>query len=412
MNHPQENQASSRQLAVGDVLFSEGDRADCAYIIEDGTLEISTVSEGQRVVITELGAGEIVGEMGVIDSAPRTATATAISATRLMVVTRNQLTERIAQADPILKLLVKILLDRYRSGLNTVKGDASLASPQDELISEDVVGEYVRHGIDKIRLEAELKDALAQGQLQVNYQPLLDCATRKVAGFEALTRWHHPARGAISPGLFITLAEETSLIVPVGLYVFETACAQLQQFQQREGYGPGSLFMSINVSARQIADPDFIVQAASRADRFGLNRADIKLEITESLAVDMQATDVWIDRAHELGFQVSLDDFGTGYSSLATLYQLDVDYAKIDQAFVRPLETEPRAKELLRGIVALMRALRLKVVVEGIEEAAELDYISELGCHLAQGFLIGKSLPADDAAALLDDPSRLDSLKI
>ncbi len=396
-------QQNTRVVRSGEVLFREGDKADCAYIIESGELEISTHSEGQSVIICRLAAGEIVGEMGVIDSAPRTATATALGETRLMVVTRDQLTERIAQADPILKLLVKILLDRYRSGLNKVKGDIGLSERDEELFSEDIVGEYIRHGIDKIRLEAELKEALKQQQLKVFYQPLLDIPTRQVAGFEALTRWRHPTRGRISPGLFITLAEETSLIVPVGLFVFESACRELAEFQEiRAGTGPRP-FMSINVSGRQIANPEFIEQAAAITDRFGIDRASIKLEITETLAIDLDLTESWIERSHELGFQVSLDDFGTGYSSLATIYHLAVDYAKIDQAFVRPLHTDQRSVELLRGIVALLRGLGLKIVVEGIERQQQLDYVAELGCDLAQGYLIGQSLDRVAAQRMLID---------
>lgn len=394
-------QANTRVLSSGDVLFREGDRADCAYIIESGSLEISTHSEGQHVIICRLTAGEIVGEMGVIDSAPRTATAVALDETRLMVVTRNQLTERIAQADPILKLLVKILLDRYRSGLNKVKGDIGLIERDEELFSEDVVGEYIRHGIDKIRLEAELKEALKQQQLRVFYQPLLDIRRGQVAGFEALTRWRHPTRGQISPGLFITLAEETSLIVPVGLYVFEAACKQLAELQRlRAGTGQPT-FMSINVSGRQIADRRFIEQAAAITDRHGIDRASIKLEITETLALDLARTETWIAHAHELGFQVSLDDFGTGYSSLATIYRLAVDYAKIDQAFVRPLNEDQRSVELLRGIVSLLRGLGLKIVVEGIEHQEQLDYVAQLGCDYAQGYLIGQSLDQDEARRIL-----------
>lgn len=410
MNDSLHEQENARQLASGELLFREGDAADCAYIVEEGQLEISTISEGQVVIITHLEAGEIVGEMGVIDSAPRTATARATRDTRLMVVTRNQLTERIADADPILKLLVKILLDRYRSGLNTVKGDTGLRAGDEDLISEDLVGEYVRHGIDKIRLESELKEALKQRQLEVFYQPLLDCHNRTVSGFEALTRWRHPKRGQISPGLFITLAEETSLIVPVGLYVFENACRQLATFHTMESlHRAGPLFMSINVSARQIANPDFIVQAAEVTDRYGVDRANIKLEITESLAVDIKATGQWIDRAHELGFQVSLDDFGTGFSSLATLYQLDVDYAKVDQAFIRPLESDQRSRELLKGIFTLLRGLGLKIVVEGVERGTQLDYICELGCDLAQGFLIGQSLNEAQARQILAEGPDLET---
>ena len=402
-----ESTANRRVLGDGDILFEEGESADCAYIVESGSLEISTRSEGSRVVLCELGEGEIVGEMGVIDRAPRTATARAVGETTLIVVTREALTDRIAQADPILKLLVKILLDRYRSGLNSVKGDQRLHAG-DDLLSTDVVGEYVRHGIDKIRLEAELKDALNDEQLQVCYQPLLDVATEKIAGFEALTRWEHPQRGAISPGLFITLAEETNLIVPVGLYVFEHACRDLAVFDRMVHDGPGPLFMSINVSGRQIADPDFIRRAAEITDACDVDRSRIKLEITESLAIEFATTQQWIGQARALGFKVSLDDFGTGYSSLETLAALPLDAAKVDQAFVRNLRDSYRDRELMRGIVSLMKGLGLEVIVEGIETRYELNFIAALDCHLAQGWLIGKALPRGEIENLLKTGPRLD----
>jgi EAL domain-containing protein (putative c-di-GMP-specific phosphodiesterase class I) len=393
-----------RDLSNGEVLFAEGDPADCAYIIESGELEISTHSENEKVIICSLGAGDIVGEMGVIDRAARTATAAAVGHTRLMVVTRNQLTERISQADPILKLLVKILLDRYRSGLNSIKGEVR-SGDSDELLSEELVGEYIRHGIDKIRLESELKEALATEQLRVYFQPLLDVSSRRVAGFEALTRWIHPDRGFISPALFITLAEETSLIVPVGLYIFEQACQGLVKFEKiaRENNYPFPLFMSINVSGRQIEDPDFMPKAAEITSRLGIPREQIKLEITESLAVDFESTSRWIEVAHDLGFKVSMDDFGTGFSSLETLYKLDLDTAKVDRAFVLHLHDEPRSRGLLRGIVSLMKDLGLEVIVEGIEHQFMLEFIGALDCHYAQGFLIGKSLPLDEAEQLLKD---------
>ena len=391
-----------RVLSNDDILFSEGDAADCAYIIESGELEISTESEGAKVVICELGAGDIVGEMGVIDSSPRTATATARGETSLIMVTRDALTERIAQADPILKLLVKILLDRYRTGLSSVKGDQRLLAHSD-LISADVVGEYVRHGIDKIRLEAELKDALNDGQLVVLYQPMLDVQNQVVAGFEALTRWHHPTRGPISPGLFISLAEETNLIVPVGLYVFERACSDLAEFSGVRSDPDVVPFMSINVSARQIADPEFIQSAAKITDRLGLKRSRIKLEITEGLAVEFNATKQWMAQAKEMGFLVSLDDFGTGFSSLETLAKLPLDSAKIDQAFIRDIDSDRRARELFRGIVTIMRGLGLDTVAEGIETPEQLAFIRALDCHLAQGYLIGKPMPYADAKAILKD---------
>lgn len=383
---------STRVLQPGEVLFAEGDMADCAFIIESGELEISTDHEDGKVVICNLAAGDIVGEMGVVDSTPRTASATALGETCLVVVSRDQLSDRIASADPILKLLIKILLDRH-----------SEERADDALISTELVGEYVRHGIDKIRLESELKRALAKGELEVFYQPILDPQRNRLAGFEALTRWHNPVRGHIPPHLFIALAEETDLIVPVGLQVFKTACRQLAKFQAIADQQPAAppLFMCINISARQIADRRFIGQAAALASAAGINREQVKLEITETLAVDIDLTQTWIKRAHELGFKVSLDDFGTGYSSLETLYKLDLDTAKIDQTFVRPLHREPRSRELMRGMVELMKSLQLEIVVEGIESPADLEFVTAIGCHLTQGYLIGKPLPATAAEALL-----------
>ncbi len=175
----------TRELGKGKYLFKEGDAADCAHIIEQGDLEISTHSEGEEVIICTLSDGDIVGEMGIIDNEPRTANARALTTTKLTPVTRNQLTDRISEAGAILKLLVQVLLDRYRSGLNKVKGAYAF---DDSTMSEEAFREYIHQGIDKIRLEVELKEALTKGQLQVFYQPLLDIAHRKMAGFEALTR--------------------------------------------------------------------------------------------------------------------------------------------------------------------------------------------------------------------------------
>lgn len=250
-----------RELQQDEYLFKEGDAADCAYIVESGELEISTHSEGEPVIICTLRDGDIVGEMGIIDNEPRTASALALVPTRLTPVTQNQLTDRIAGADAILKLLIQILLDRYRTGLNKVKGGRAV---NENAFSEEMVREYIHQGMDKIRLEVELKYALAEGQLKIFYQPLLNISNRKIAGFEALTRWIHPERGFISPALFIFLAEGTDLIVPVGLYVFEQACQGMATFEAitRAHDYPEPLFMSINVSGRQIADPSFIGEAA------------------------------------------------------------------------------------------------------------------------------------------------------
>jgi EAL domain-containing protein (putative c-di-GMP-specific phosphodiesterase class I) len=393
-----------RELEVGESLFQEGDDADTAYIIEVGALKISTRSDGDKVVICSLVDGDIVGEMGIIDGAPRTATATALKQARLLCVTQNQLTDQISEADDILKLLVQVLLERCRSGLSKMKGDPRSAEP------ELVAREYVHHGINKMRLESELRLALQSDELIVFYQPIVDLRSGHIAGFEALTRWIHPVRGFRSPGLFISLAEETDLIVPVGLQVFKQASAdmvRLQNSADAAGYHH-PLFMSINVSGRQVINEFFLTQAAEIVGSTGLSRDQFKLEITESFAIDVAAADRWISEAHGHGFKVSLDDFGTGMSSLETLYRLDLDAAKIDRAFVIDLAHNLRNRQLTRDIVAMIQRLGLEVIVEGIEERSQLEFIRALDCQYVQGYLFGKFLPVEEAEALFLKPPVLD----
>ena len=384
---------NQRTLDDGEILFSEGEHADCAYIVDAGELVISTTTETGEVVLKTLGPGDLVGEMGVIDSAPRTASARAVGPTRLVTVTRNQFTERISEADPILRLLVNMLLERYRSGLASVKQIRE--THRDEDVAGEVVEEYIRDGMDKIRLESELQDALAQGQLRVLLQPILEVSSGRVRGFEALTRWSHPERGEISPGLFIALAEETSLIVPVGLYVLEQACRALREI------GDDGLFVSINISARQVADPDFLPRVAAVAEAEGLTPERVRLEITEGLLIDVAQATRWVAEARGFGFKVALDDFGTGYSSLEVLHRLDVDVAKIDRAFVLALDDGTRGRDMLRGIVSLMKGLELEIVVEGIETERQLEFVRALDCDYAQGFLIGRTLTVDEARTLV-----------
>ncbi len=393
------NQGHFRQLKRGDVLFEQGQSADCAYIIEQGQLRITADTEDGLVVIGQLGPGDIVGEVGFLDNTKRSATATATEPAKLTIITREQLTERVSQADPILKLLVKMLLERH--------GGLGFGDGPKNLLPEEIVGEYMHHGIDRIRLEAELKDALANQQLEVRYQPVMSLDTRWVAGLEALTRWPHPERGPIAADLFINLAEETNLIVPVGLYVFEQACRQLLAFdtmtaQVSEDTEP--LFMSINVSARQIADPEFVTQAAELARGMGIDLTRLKLEITETMTADLDLARRFTKRCRKLGFKVAIDDFGTGYSSLSTLARLHVDTVKIDQSFVRPIKRDARSRDLLRGIVDLARNLDFETIIEGVETDHELAFVEGLGCDFAQGFLIGRSMTPSELEPTLTKP--------
>jgi len=367
------------ELAAGEELFSEGDSPTTAFILEEGQVEIRAAQRGRAVVLAVLGPGAIIGEMAVIDDAPRTASAVALSHCRLIALDRNQIAERIASSDPIIRALLQGTLQRYRSALSALQGRRE--GPAVEETPDEV------HGVGKMRLESQLRAALAEGGLDVRYQPLREVVSGRVAGFEALVRWTHPERGPISPVEFVALAEETSLIVPVGEYVFDTACAAARDFIDAAGR---PLFVAVNVSARQLREPGLLERVIGRVERAGLPRGSIKIEVTESQALDPVLMQGFIALCHEHGMQVALDDFGTGYSNLTQLHTMAFDTLKIDQGFVRAMLGDPRAMAIVETIVALARKLGASIVVEGVETEAEMAELRRLGCDYAQGWLAGR----------------------
>jgi EAL domain-containing protein (putative c-di-GMP-specific phosphodiesterase class I) len=370
--------SSNIRLSAGEVLFREGDPPTTAFILEQGQVEIRAQQRGRHVVLGVLTPGAIIGEMAVIDQAPRTATAIALSECVLIALDRGQIAERIQAADPIIRTLLQGTLQRYRNALLAIQGRAEVAPAN---TAEEV------SGLGKMRLESQLRSALQDGGLDVRYQPLLNVSSGRIAGFEALVRWTHPERGPISPAEFVALAEETSLIVPVGEYVFDTACAAAREFIDAAGR---PLFVAVNVSARQLREPGLLQRVIDRVDSAKLPRGSIKIEITESQALDPIVMGGFIELCHAHGMKVALDDFGTGYSHLTQMHQLAFDTIKIDQAFVRSMLTQPRSMVIVETIVRMAKALGASIVVEGIESEAELDVLRRLECDYAQGWLVGK----------------------
>jgi len=375
-------------FSAGERIFSEGDSPTTAFLIEVGEVEISTVQRGRRIVLSHLTSGDLLGEMAVIDDAPRTATAIAISDCKLFPIDRAQITERFSKTDPIIRSLLEGQLKRYRGALAAMQG-------REEVHGDDTPSEQL--GIGKIRLETHLREALASDGLDVRYQPLLHVASGKIAGYEALVRWTHPERGPVSPMEFVALAEETSLIVPIGEYVFDTACKAVSRLIA-SGADPKP-FIAVNVSARQLGHPGLIERIVARVDAAGLPRGSLKVEITESQALDYVVVAGVIDLCHRHGIQVALDDFGTGYSHLAHLHHLAFDTLKVDQAFSRVMLTDPRAMAIVEAIVRMAKALGADIVVEGIETEEMLSALRVLGCDYGQGYLIGKPQTLDELLA-------------
>lgn len=373
------------QLEAGAVLFREGDPPDCAFLVESGCLAITTGPEHRR--LAEVGAGELLGEMAVIDRSPRTATATALEACVLVPITTEQIAERLLNTDPVVRALLEGQLRRYRATLASLQG-------QTPLLLEPVTDPV--DGIGKIRLEGELREALSEGALEVRFQPLLDIERGDIAGYEALVRWHHGERGQISPSEFIALAEETSLIVPVGEYVLEASLDALSQLNSVHGRSP---FIAINVSARQLVEDALLPHLLDRLRARGLQPAQIKIEITESRQLDYAGVADMLKRAREAGVRVALDDFGTGYSNLQHMHLLSFDTLKVDQAFARAMIDDPRARRIVEAIVSMAHGLGADVVVEGIEREEQLAVLRELGCRYAQGWLIGRPMTLEEVLA-------------
>jgi EAL domain-containing protein (putative c-di-GMP-specific phosphodiesterase class I) len=386
--------ATSRiDFAAGEVIFREGDPPTTAFLVESGEILISTHQGDTHVVLGQLGPGDLLGEMAVIDASPRTATAKALTACALIAVGREQIHERLEEADPIVRALVRGQLARYRSALATFRGEDT---PHHNGDAGD--GSVFEPGAaDKIRLETQLKDALNRRALEVRYQPIYEIAAGRVRGYEALIRWEHPTRGAVSPAEFIALAEETSLIVPVGRYVFEEVCSALEQLHVR-GISPLP-FVAVNVSGRQLEGAASILdELRVIANLRGVPVDAIKIEITESLTLDVDRVSELIEKCHAADVKVALDDFGTGYSNLGHLHKLQFDTVKLDQGFVRQMLHAPRCYAIVNAIVDLVNALDADMVAEGVETDAQLDALREMGCRYAQGYLIGR--PVDRAAMI------------
>jgi EAL domain-containing protein (putative c-di-GMP-specific phosphodiesterase class I) len=253
-------------------------------------------------------------------------------------------------------------------------------------------------------LKNDLQRAVANNEFALRYQPLLDLGTGAVAGVEALIRWERPHHGVVSPAEFIPLAEETGLIVSMGAWVLEEACAQLATWRRQRP--EEELSMSVNLSTRQLQHPDIVEHVRSALKKTGIAPSSLTLEITESVLMDETEKVLATLRAlKSLGVQLAIDDFGTGYSSLSYLHQFPFDILKIDKAFIGRHGDGSDESPLVRAIVELARTLGLRTVAEGIETPEQLDKLVELRCDLGQGYLFAAPLEAAEATTFLVAPS-------
>ncbi len=387
-----------RSFSKGDLIFRQGDEGLCAYIIEQGRVEIFVEdddSDGPETIISRLSKGEIFGEMAIIDTSQRIASARALEDCRLSLVSQDQLSSRLEEADAVIRLLVNILLKRLRMGLNKKNaGKNSLKGLEQSKLHRKQRHEY-KVAIERIRFERELEDAFQNNELSVQYQPIIRMLSHQVEGFEALIRWKSPTKGTMRPDIFMGVAEEGTLIIPIGRWILQKAIEDLDKINAVTHHKP---FMAINVSGKQIEeDPQFFDILCNCLKKTSCETSQIKLEITERILVEGQRVTDWIRRCQNMGVTVALDDFGTGYSNLGSLTQLKVDNFKIDKSFVDQLSYKKASLVVVRGLIDIARGLNIPVVAEGIETKEQEQLLAAMGCTYGQGYIYARPLDLDRA---------------
>jgi len=255
--------------------------------------------------------------------------------------------------------------------------------------------------VSQLNLETDLRRALDAEEFCLHYQPIVHLQTRHIAGFEALLRWHHPEQGPKPPQSFISVAERTGLVVPLGKWILREACRQAQAWRASQpwSFAPS---VSVNVSPKQFAHPQLVSDIATVLAETGIAPQRLQLEITEGLAMaDPEKTLRVMRELKNLGVLISIDDFGTGHSSLARLRRFPADILKIDRSFIVHLDSDPGARQIVRLIIEFAQAVNLKVIAEGVETGAHAAYLGELGCEFVQGFFFSKPLDPEQAKELL-----------
>ncbi|MBD2314339.1 EAL domain-containing protein [Desertifilum sp. FACHB-1129] len=252
---------------------------------------------------------------------------------------------------------------------------------------------------ERLTLESHLSRALERNELQLHYQPRIESHSGKIVSVEALLRWNSRELGAISPAKFIPIAEANGLIVPIGEWVLRTACTQHRLWQQA---GLPPLRMAVNLSARQLAQPNLVERITSILEETQIQPQDLELEVTESLMMDnVQQSILKLQQFREMGIKLALDDFGTGYSSLNYLRSFPIDTLKIDRSFIRDVVSNAHNAAVTNAIITLAKSLRLNITAEGVETAEQCEYIKAQGCHEIQGYYFSPPLPKEAMTELL-----------
>lgn len=398
-------QRSRITIKAGDTLFFEGDAGDEAYIIERGQIAITSFVEGIDHQYAVLGSGDLVGEMALIDQGMRTATATALAETSLIVIPRAYMQRLMDSADPTFTLILKVILERFRSlkERHDLLSQGIIPKPLHDFSapSSSALVLQTTAAAERIAKEQALWQALQKGELRLFFQPIVDLRTGQIAGCESLIRWLDPVQGMRYPDEFIPLAEESGLIEEIGHQVFIQA-HQAAEILRPLAADPQRFFVSVNLSSKQIQSDAQVDKLFDLIFDQGIDLSRLKLEITESLLMSDPVRVVEIlNNFKHLGCSIALDDFGTGYSSFSYLHRFPIDNIKIDRSFVATMRANKKSDAIVRSLCSLARAIDISVIAEGIEEVADQQHLEDMSCDFGQGYLYARPLPLEQFVELL-----------
>jgi len=393
---------------AGTRIFAEGEKGDYAYMIEKGYVEISSSINGSKEVLAILAPGDIFGEMAILDGLPRSATAIAMHATTLIPIAGGQLLDEIDRSSPITNLILLAAMNRLRSSRAKDHREVAQLADSNSTSSRDdtQIKVFRANAAQQLKLRLEMERAIANQALKLAYQPIVSLVDGRTAGFEALVRWPRKDGDLILPQDFVPLAEQSGLIVPLGEWILEHALLSLAMIERRlrqKHVSNSKIFMSINVSPKQIESEENVEHLAMIIERAKVNPANIKLEITEqALLIDPRMATIGLARLKATGAKIAIDDFGTGYSSLSYLHRFPMDTLKIDRSFVQRIVDDQGRQRIVSAIISLARELNMDVVAEGVEYNDEADWLRSHNCRYAQGYLIAKPSPFSSAISYLD----------
>jgi EAL domain-containing protein (putative c-di-GMP-specific phosphodiesterase class I)/CRP-like cAMP-binding protein len=371
----------------GQQIFKYGDAGDCAYLIEEGEVEVLIVKQGKEHRIRLIGKGELFGEISLIDYQPRTATVRALERTVLVPIPRKLMEGLLEKSDPVLRHLLLVILDRFRNrnDSSALAALSTIISPEQSKRRSTVKGEATQ----KLSLAHGMKRALTHEEFQLYYQPICSLADGSVAGFEALIRWHHPTDGPIQPNDFLWIAEQTGLIHEIGLWTLERACRDWKTLKPFADYKMP--FISVNLSAVQLGNEMLVDDIKAIMAGQNMDARELKLELTETVMVDHPEIALKImRRLIDLGCSLALDDYGAGHSGLRHLQRYPLDTLKIDGAFIEPISGSAQSLEIVRSSVALAHSLGMSVVAEGVETEGVKAKLVEMKCDFGQGWYFGR----------------------